>query len=156
MNVSTGSPATRPARGSAARPWVWRASLGVLVLIVIETGLGLYVMSNVTVPEADHNAGLSDVVSNGPATLSIHTGVGLLLGLGALGVLVQSIITRRWGVIALSVAGLLALVFASVAGTGFTSSGDDSASAAMAVMTGIALVCYGANLYLLRPDQLGR
>lgn len=40
---------------------------------------------------------------------------------------------------------------ASVAGTGFTSTGSDSASMAMSVLTGIAMLCYAANLCLLRP-----
>ena len=46
--------------------------------------------------------------------------------------------------------GLLAMAFASVAGTGFTSTGDDSASMAMPVLTGVALLCYAVNLYVLR------
>jgi hypothetical protein len=54
-------------------------------------------------------------------------------------------------VFAASVIGLLAMIFASVAGTGFTSTGADSASMAMSVLTGIAMLCYAANLYLLRP-----
>jgi hypothetical protein len=37
------------------------------------------------------------------------------------------------------------------AATGFTSTGADSASMAMSVLTGIAMLCYAANLYLLRP-----
>jgi len=78
--------------------------------------------------------------------------IGLLLGLGALGLLAQAVMARHWGVVASSVAGLLALVFASVAGTGSASTGDNSASMAMSVLTGIALLCYAANLYVLRPD----
>lgn len=38
-----------------------------------------------------------------------------------------------------------------LAATGFTSTGADSASMAMSVLTGIAMLCYAANLYLLRP-----
>jgi hypothetical protein len=48
-----------------------------------------------------------------------------------------------------SVTGLLAMIFASVAGTGFTSTGDDSASMAMSVLTGLAMLCYVANLAIL-------
>jgi hypothetical protein len=51
--------------------------------------------------------------------------------------------------IAVSVTGLLAMIFASVAGTGFTSTGDDSASMAMSVLTGLAMLCYVANLAIL-------
>lgn len=59
---------------------------------------------------------------------------------------------RHWPVTALSSAGPLSLVFAAVAGTGFTSTGETSASMAMAVLTGVALACYAANLYVLRSS----
>jgi hypothetical protein len=52
--------------------------------------------------------------------LSAHATVGLLLGLGALGVLVQAIRARRWAVIATSAVGLFA----------------------------VAMLCYAVNLYL--------
>jgi len=153
MNVSTGS-AARAARGTAALTRVWRASLGVLVLLVVETGTGMYVNSDVTVPKADHGGSLSTAIKNGPAMLGLHAVIGLLLGLGALGVLVQAVLARHWGVVALSAVGLFALAFASVSGTSFTSSGDSADSTAMTVMTGLALVCYAVNLYVLRPDRL--
>lgn len=87
---------------------------------------------------------------SGPAAFSLHAVVGLLLGLGALGVLVQSVLARQWAVVGVSAVGLLAMAFASVAGTGFTSTGDDSALMAMSVLTGVALLCYAANLHVLR------
>jgi hypothetical protein len=46
---------------------------------------------------------------------------------------------------------VFALAFASVTGTSFTSTGDAADSMAMSVMTGVALLCYAANLYALRP-----
>ncbi|HXB46710.1 MAG TPA: hypothetical protein VNW50_03035, partial [Streptosporangiaceae bacterium] len=70
------------------------------------------------------------------------------------GVLVQSIMARHWMVVAMSAVGLLALAFASVAGAGFVRTGDTSASMAMSVLTGIALLCYAVNLYVL--DAAGR
>jgi len=152
MNVDTES-AVRPARTAAARGLarLRRGSLAVLVLVVVEYAIGMYVNLYVTVPKADHGGNLGGAISNGPATLSLHAVIGLLLGLGALGLLAQAVMARHWGVVALSAAGLLALVFASVAGTGFTGTGDNSASMAMSVLTGIALLCYAANLYVLRP-----
>jgi hypothetical protein len=128
-----------------------RGSLAVLVLLVVEYAIGMYVNLYVTVPGADHGSGLGEAIANGPAALSLHAALGLLLGLGALGTTAQAVLVRHWTLVALSVAGLLSISFASVAGTGFTSTGDESASMAMSVMTGIALLCYAANLYLLRP-----
>lgn len=153
MNVDTES-AARPGRTAAARGLarLRRGSLAVLVLVVVEYAIGMYVNLYVTVPRADHGGSLGGAISNGPATLSVHAVIGLLLGLGALGLLAQAVTARHWGVVASSVAGLLALVFASVAGTGSASTGDNSASMAMSVLTGIALLCYAANLYVLRPD----
>jgi hypothetical protein len=146
---SNASPARAVAVSGLAR--LRRGSLAVLALVVVEYAIGVYVNLYVTVPKADHGGSLGGAISNGPATLSLHAVIGLLLGLGALGVMIQSVMARRWGVVASSAAGLVALVLASVAGTGFTSTGDNSASMAMSVLTGIALLCYAANLYVLRP-----
>ena len=158
METDTQSPA-RPVDSTTAAGLarVRRASLAVLVLLVAEYGIGMYVNTYVTIPRADHRAGLGSAISNGPAILSIHAVTGLLLGLGALGVLVQAVKARHLGAIASSAVGLFALAMASVAGAGFTSSGQPSESMAMSVLTGVGLLCYAANLYLLRPaSQRGR
>jgi hypothetical protein len=152
MSVKTES-ASRPAP-AAATAGVGRmrfASLAVLVLLVVEYGTGMYVNLYVGLPGADHGGSIGTVLSNGPVAISVHVVIGLLLTLGALAVLVQSIMARRWGVVALSAVGVFAMVFASVAGTSFSSTGDVAGSMAMAVMTGVALLCYALNLYLLRP-----
>jgi hypothetical protein len=141
--VSTAAPA-RLAR-------VRRASLAVLVLVVAEYLIGMYVNLFVTIPPADHGHSLGSAIANGPAILAAHAVVGLLLGLAALGVLVQAVMARHPGAIAASVAGLLALTFASAAGASFTSGGHPSDSMAMSVLTGVGLLCYAANLYLLPP-----
>lgn len=133
-----------------------RGSLAVLVLIVAEYVIRMYVNLYVALPRADHGSSLDHAVSAGPAMLSIHAVAGLLLGLGALGVSVQAVLVRHWGLAAAAAVGLFALVLASVAGAGFTSSGDAAESMAMAVMTGVALLCYAAILYLLRPPAQAR
>jgi hypothetical protein len=144
---------SRLRRGAAVR--LRRGSLAalvltVLVLTVLEYGLGEYVNLYVNVPPADHGGDLGSAIANGPAVLGVHAVTGLLLGLAGLGVLVQAVVNRHRGVIAASAFGLLALAFADVAGTGDASSGDASASMAMAVLTGVALLCYATSLYLLR------
>jgi hypothetical protein len=126
-----------------------RASMAVLALLVVEYGLGMYVNLYVTVPRADHGGSLASAVANGPAMLSVHAVIGLLLGIGAVGVLVQAALSRRAAVIACSAAGLFAVAVAAVAGASFTSSGATADSLAMSVLTGVALLCYAANLYLL-------
>jgi hypothetical protein len=152
MSVRTESPGSRAhIAATAGLARLRHGSLAVLVLLVVEYAIGMYVNLYVTVPRADHGGGLGSAIANGPASLSVHAVIGLLLGLGALGVTAQSILIRHWGLVALSVIGLLSMIFASVAGTGFTSTGDDSASMAMSVLTGVAVLCYAANLYVLCP-----
>jgi hypothetical protein len=137
---------SRPTVAGLAR--ARRASLVVIVLLLAEYGMGMYVNLYVTVPRADHGGGVRSAISNGPAVLSAHAVIGLLLGLSALAVLVLSIIARKIGVVIASVAGLFALIVASVAGTSFTSTGQPAESMAMSVMVGVAMLCYAVNLYL--------
>jgi hypothetical protein len=152
MSLDAGSPSrtlsvSTPAPASLAR--LRRASLAVVVLLLAEYVLGMYVNLYVTVPAADHGHSVGSAISNGPVILSAHAVIGLLLGLSALAVLVLSVIARRPSVIAFSVVGLIALAVASLAGSSFTSSGQAAESMAMSVMTGVGLLCYAANLYLL-------
>jgi hypothetical protein len=134
-----------------------RASLAVLAILVLEYGIGVYVSLYATVPRADHGAGLATAISRGPAALSTHAVLGLLLGLGAIAVLVQAVRTRRPAVIVTSALGLFAVAVAAATGASFTSTGDAADSMGMAVMTGVALLCYAANLYLLaRPASPAR
>jgi hypothetical protein len=121
------------------------------VLLVVEYATGMYVNLYVTVPGADHGGSLGSAISNGPASLSVHAVIGLLLELGALCVAAQSILVRHWELIAASVIGLLAMVFASVAGTGFTSTRRRLRLDGHVRAERIAMLCYAANLYLLRP-----
>ena len=133
-----------------------RASLAVLAILVLEYGIGVYVSLYATVPRADHGAGLATAIARGPAALSTHAVLGLLLGLGAIAVLVQAVRTRRPAVIVTSALGLFAVAIAAT-GASFTSTGDAADSMGMAVMTGVALLCYAANLYLLpRPASPGK
>ena len=154
MNLDAQSP-PQPMRSAATAglAMVRRSSLGVLVILVVEFGFGVYVNLYLTVPRADHGRSLGTAIAKGPAMLSVHAVTGLLLGLGAVAVLVQAIRARHLGIIVSSAAGLSALAAASVTGASFTSSGHPAESMGMSVLTGVALLCYAANLYLLRPPS---
>jgi hypothetical protein len=151
MSVKTES-STRQERNATGLARLRRGSLAVLILVVVEYAIGMYVNLYVRVPSADHGGSVGRAIANGPVSLSLHAVLGLLLGLGALGVAAQSVLARHRGLIAASVIGLLAMILASVAGTGFTRTGDDSASMAMSLLAGIAVLCYAANLSMLRPE----
>ncbi|HET7018674.1 MAG TPA: hypothetical protein VFI65_32445 [Streptosporangiaceae bacterium] len=160
MNVRTAVAVSAvPGMSEARLAWARRSSLAVLALLVVEYGLGMYVNLYVVVPAADHGGSLGEVISEGPVMLSVHATVGLLLGLVALATLVHAIRCRRWAVIALAALGFFAVAFAAFAGAAFagaafTSTGDTADSMAMSVMTGVALLCYAINLYLLgRPAR---
>jgi hypothetical protein len=154
MSLDAESPARPVSTAATARlARVRRGSLAVLVLVVVEYGIGMYVNLYVTVPRADHGRSVGSAIANGPATLSIHVVIGLLLGLGALGVLVQAVLARHPGAIAASAVGLFALALASATGASFTSSGQPVDSMGMSVLTGVGLLCYAATLYLLRPPR---
>jgi hypothetical protein len=107
-------------------------------------------MSTCTPPSpGPTTGGLGSAITNGPAMLSIHA----VLRFSALAALVQAIIARHLGAITASVLGLFALAFASVTGASFTSSGNTADSMGMSVLTGVGLLCYAANLYLVRPPR---
>jgi hypothetical protein len=68
-------------------------------------------------------------------------------------VLTRAIIARHRRAIAASAAGLLAIVGAAVSGASFVSAGRVGASMAMAVLTGVALLCYVGNLFVAGPPR---
>src|SRR6516165_5509261 len=101
-----------------------RASFAAFVMLVVQFALGIYVNLYVTVPSADHGHGLGQAIANGPAGLTLHIVLGLLLILAALGFLVQAILARRPTLIAAAALGLLAMIGAAASGSGFTGSGE--------------------------------
>jgi hypothetical protein len=151
MSLRAESSARPASTAAASLARVRRGSLAALVLLVVQYGIGIYVNLYVTIPRGDHGSGLGSAIGNGPAMLSSHAVLGLLLGLVAIGVLVQAVMARHLGAIVSSALGVLALASASAAGASFTSSGDAADSMGMAIMTGVALLCYAINLYGLRP-----
>jgi hypothetical protein len=133
-----------------------RSSFAAFVMLVVQFALGIYVNLFVTVPSADHGHGIGQAIANGPAGLTLHIALGLLLILAALGFLVQAILARQPALIAAAVLGLLAMIGAAASGSAFTGSGRDNASMAMAALAAIGLLCYGASLFLLpRPTAEG-
>jgi hypothetical protein len=127
-----------------------RASFGAIGMLVVQYGLGIGVNLYVTLPKGDHGHGVDTAISNGPAVLSIHAVVGLLLGLAAIGVLVRAAIARDRLVSVISLVGLLAVAGAALGGARFVSHGTAGASMTMAVLTAVALLAYAANLFILK------
>jgi hypothetical protein len=106
---------------------------------MIGIGVNLYIK----VPGAAHSIG--DAISKGPAALALHVVLGLLLVVAAVGLVVQTAIARDRILLAPSIVGLIALILAVVSGVSFVDKGQASASLAMAIFTGVALLAYGTN-----------
>ena len=131
-----------------------RASFASLVLLLIQYGLGMYSNIYVTVPSADKGGGFGKAISNGPAALSVHAVLAILLILAAIGLLVQAMLARCWTILAAAVIALITIIGAAFSGANFTNNGgQDSASMTMAVLAGVAMLCYGTVLYLLSSSR---
>ncbi|MBO0825523.1 MAG: hypothetical protein J2P28_03280 [Actinobacteria bacterium] len=130
-----------------------RASFGAFVMLVIQSGLGIYLNLYVTVPSADHGKGFGQAITNGPVGLTVHIVLGLLLILAALGFLVQAILVRQPALIVAGALGLLAMLGAASSGGSFTNSNNDGSSMTMGALAAVGLLCYGTALFLLpRPS----
>jgi hypothetical protein len=146
LDTAAGVPAVQARRLAGLR----QASLGALVMLIVQFGLGIGVNLYISLP-AKGSAG--DAFSNGPL-LALHVVIGLLLIVTAIGLLVRAIIARHGPVIAAAAVGLLAIATAATQGFSFVSDGTNAASLAMGLATGVAMLCYVIALYLVRtPAQ---
>jgi hypothetical protein len=139
---------TRDRRAGVLR----RVSLGMTIGLLIQYGLGMVVNLYVTVPPQDQGGGfltaIGRALANGPVALSVHAALGLLLILGAVNLVIQAVATRQRAVAWLSGVGLLAILGAAASGADFVDSATEGASLAMALLTGVALLCYAISTYL--------
>jgi hypothetical protein len=139
--------ATRQAR---RRSGLRKNSVAICVMLLVQYGLGMGVNLYAQVPAADHGTGLAAAVGRAltsqPAVLATHTAIGLLMLVAGSSVLFRAIRARHRRAIAASAAGLAAIIAAAFSGAAFVSNDQNGASMAMAVLTGVALLCYLANL----------
>ena len=146
------SPAARQAR---RRSRLRTNSAAICVMLLVQYGLGMGVNLYAQVPAADHGAGvaaaLGRALTSQPAVLAVHAVLGLLMLVAGISVLTRAIRARHRRAIAASAAGLAAIAAAAVSGAAFVSNGQAGASMAMAVLTGVALLCYLANLLMTSP-----
>ena len=130
-------------------------SLGISLMLIAEYGLGIGVNLYVRVLTADRGKGLASAagraLTSQPVLLAMHAGLGLLLLVAAVSVLTRATRARHRFAITASATGLLAIAGAAVSGASFVSESKAGASMTMAVLTGIALVCYLGNVFAVRP-----
>jgi zinc transporter ZupT len=113
------------------------ASLGVVVMLIIEFIPGMIYNLYGTAPTSTKSIGLF----SSPA-IALHVIVGILLGLAAIAQLVRAIGTRHRLTIWMSALGLLFIIAAGFAGLGFSGNGAAGASLGMSLAFAAALACY--------------
>ena len=123
-----------------------RASLAILIALIVQFALGISVNLYVTLPAAGH-PGHSSWFGNG-ALLALHAALGMFLVLAALFVLVRAIMARNVTLIVTSAAGLVAIGLAFFFGASFTEKLTNGYSLGMAIAFAVALACYAIGLYV--------
>jgi hypothetical protein len=129
--------------------------LAVLVMLVLQYGLGIFLNLYVPVPASDAHAGIVQEIDTAPATLTFHALLGLALIGTAIVLLARAVRARDRIVSVLAGAGLAAIGGAFAAGEAFVKDGQSGASFAMAALTGVALLCYVCVLAALPARRRG-
>ena len=119
-----------------------RISLAALIMLVVQYGLGIILNLYIAVPASDAHAGIMQEIASGPAMLTVHALLGLGLIGAALVLLVRAVRLDDRVIAVLAAAGLTALGGAFASGEIFVRNGQSGASLAMALLTGVALLCY--------------
>src|SRR5215469_13695713 len=159
MTINPAAPHEQAARLARRRSGLRTNSAAICVMLLVQYGLGMGVNLYAQVPATDQGSGVAVAVGHAltsqPVVLAAHTALGLLMLVAGISVLVRAIRARHRRAIATSAAGLAAIVAAAFSGAAFVSNGQAGASMAMAVLTGVALLCYLANLLMVGPEYSG-
>jgi hypothetical protein len=150
--TGTGSTQRATAAGSARALGRLRgASMGALVMIIIQIALGVGVNLYITPAKG----GVSEAFTNGPL-LALHAVLGVLLVIAAIDLLVRAIRVRHRVVIVVSAIGLLAIGGATGNGIAFLSDGQNGSSMGMAIAACVAALCYAVCLRVLGQPEWTR
>ena len=145
----TGSRAVAPPAAQkmqSRRVGLRRASLAIVIVLIVQFAIGISVNLYVTLPAAGR-AGHASWFGNGPL-LALHAALGMFLVLAAIFVLVRAIMARNATLIVTSAAGLVAIGLAFFFGASFTSKLTNGYSLGMAIAFAAALACYAIGLYV--------
>jgi hypothetical protein len=144
------SPAPRNVRGLNS---LRANSLSVVVILLIEFGLGISVNLFAKLPASDHGKGMlpafGSAVTGGPVVLALHAILGTFLLGGGIAALVRAILIRRPLLLGLTSVALLSIVVAWISGSRFVGSMDNGASLSMALATAVSILCYVLILFLV-------
>jgi heme A synthase len=145
---------TRPP-GRRDQAGVRRVSVVALIMLVLQYGLGIVLNLYVEVPAADAHAGIFTEIATAPVALTVHALLGVALIGTAILLVARAVASRDRLLAMLATAGLTAIGGAFGTGEIFVHSGQDTASMAMAVLTGVALLCYIGTLAATAASRPG-
>jgi hypothetical protein len=133
-------------------------SFAQVLLLAVQTGLGMVANLFATLPAADQGKGLlssfGDSITKGPASVAGHAGFGMLVFVNACLLIVFSLTVRDTSVKLTSAIGWLCIAGAAISGAAFvnanqTSNSANYASLTMGLLTMVAFACYAWNLFAL-------
>jgi len=129
------------------------STLGALVVLLLQYGLGIDANLYATLPASDHGKsifpGFAAAITKGPNIVIAHAVLGTLLLIGAVIVVVRALRTRLRPLIALAAIALAAIIAAWVSGARFVGTSTNGASLAMAIATAVAILAYIVILFLV-------
>jgi hypothetical protein len=127
-------------------------SLAVVIVLLIEFGLGMSVNLYATLPTSDHGKGMlpafGGAVTGGPVVLALHALLGTFLLAGGIAALIRAFLIRRPLLLGLTGVALLSIIVAWISGSRFVGTMDNGASLAMALATAVSILCYVFILFL--------
>lgn len=142
----------RPAGAADVR----KSCLRVLMLLVVQFILGIFLDLYVTIPASDHDTGFAHELGSAPLSLTLHALIGLALIAAAIAAVVRAVAAGSKELTLLTAGGLASVFGAFAAGEIFVRSGSTSSSMTMALLAGVALLCYIAAFSVASlPDRDG-
>jgi len=120
------------------------SSLGLVSMLILEFILGIIYNLYGTAPTSKKSIGLFS-----SPVIALHVILGILLFIAAVAQLVRSIGTRHPLAIWLSAIGLVGILGAGFAGTGFASDGASGASLGMSLAFALSLAAYVVLVFSL-------
>ena len=130
-----------------------QACLVVLIGLAIQLALGMILNLYIAIPAADGRVSYLREIETAPGVLTAHALLATLLLATAGIMLLRAVALRDRAVIALVTAGLAALLGAFAAGELFVRSGTNGTSLSMAILTGIAFLCYVSLQSIISRQQ---
>ena len=153
----------KPRAGARRRELVRRTEFGLVIALLAQFLLGMAVNLFVKVPGSHPGAKPPEyfggvlqsvgwaVTDGGGLWLTLHAGLGLLLVIGALAALLQSIGSHDRAAVTTTVVGFVCVLGAGFNGGSFLNYAEDFSSMIMAALFAIAMGSYAFGVYLLGP-----